>query len=87
MRIVIKLFAQAAELAQTAQMEADLQEPATVQTAVDFLARQNAALAELLPNCAVALNRRYTQRSTTLGEGDELAIIPPVSGGSLGGAC
>ncbi|MBE3555575.1 MAG: MoaD/ThiS family protein [Firmicutes bacterium] len=87
MRIVIKLFAQAAELAKAAQMEAELQEPATVQTAVDFLAHQNAALAKLLPNCAVALNRRYTHRNATLGDGDELAIIPPVSGGSLGGHC
>ena len=31
----------------------------------------------------LAVNRSYAQRETTLADGDEIALIPPVSGGAF----
>jgi MoaE-MoaD fusion protein len=37
---------------------------------------------ELLPTLAVALNQQYANAETTLAAGDEIALLPPVSGGT-----
>lgn len=39
----------------------------------------------LWPNLAVAINRQYASRNQELHEGDEIALLPPVSGGSNAG--
>ncbi len=36
----------------------------------------------LWPRVAVAVNRQYAQRAQPLAEGDEVALLPPVSGGA-----
>ena len=38
-------------------------------------------IADLLPRCAVAVNHEYATDDQPLHPGDEVAIIPPVSGG------
>ena len=38
-------------------------------------------LKELLPTCALAVNCVYAHDDTVLRDGDEVAILPPVSGG------
>ena len=40
------------------------------------------ALADIWSSIAVAVNRDYVDRSHQLADGDELALLPPVSGGS-----
>lgn len=37
--------------------------------------------AELLQRSAIAVNREYASRETMLRDGDEVAVLPPVSGG------
>ena len=37
--------------------------------------------AELLQRSAVAVNHEYVSWETTLRDGDEVAVLPPVSGG------
>jgi MoaE-MoaD fusion protein len=39
------------------------------------------ALRALLPSCAVWVNRSAAPRTTVLRSGDEVAVLPPVSGG------
>ncbi|MCC7493034.1 MAG: MoaD/ThiS family protein [Fimbriimonadaceae bacterium] len=79
MRIVVRAFAAARELL-GAQRELDLPAEATVGTAW-------AALCELQPGLAafqlrgLAVNRVYAPAEQPLHEGDEVAVIPPVSGG------
>jgi molybdopterin converting factor subunit 1 len=41
------------------------------------------ALGEEPPGLAVAVNRSYADRTTPLADGDEVAFIPPVSGGAV----
>jgi len=51
----------------------------------DLLARcgsKNARLKECLGSLAVAVNQRYADPSTKLQSGDEVALLPPVSGGA-----
>ncbi|GBC98909.1 Molybdopterin synthase catalytic subunit [bacterium HR17] len=59
--------------------------PATtsVATVMATLAERFPSLQELLPHCRLALNGRYVEGALQLRDGDHLALIPPVSGGSV----
>ena len=56
-------------------------EGATVTDARDELLRRLPAVASHLGGCAFAVNRNYSTASARLSDGDEVAVIPPVSGG------
>ncbi len=79
----MKLFAVLRERAGRDALALDLDEPATVGDALAALARHD-GLAEVLARVPVvmAVNRDYADDDRSLHEGDELALIPPVSGGS-----
>jgi len=48
---------------------------------LDALAARWPALGEVLPGCACAVGDRVVPRARTLGPGERLALLPPVSGG------
>jgi molybdopterin converting factor subunit 1 len=77
MQVRIRLFAQLRERAGTAELELELPEGACVRDALAALDE----LADGLPLVA-AVNREYAQPDARLAAGDELALIPPVSGGA-----
>jgi MoaE-MoaD fusion protein len=81
MQIHIKLFAVLRETAGTGQLILDLPPGATVASAAAALAQQTPATTKFLNRVAYAVNQNYVNSTTTLSDGDELAIIPPVSGG------
>ena len=60
----------------------DLPAGATVADAVARIGETWPALSRLLPAVRVAVNREFASPSQPLAEGDELALIPPVSGGA-----
>ena len=75
------LFASYRERAGTAEVDLELPDGATVG---DMIGR----LVELHPNTAsdpsrvvAAVNREYREQGHVLSDGDEAALIPPVSGG------
>jgi len=76
MRVSVRLFAGLRERAGEDRIELELPDRASVGDAL-------AALAELTGGIRVvmAVNREYANASTPLSAGDELALIPPVSGG------
>lgn len=39
------------------------------------------SLSGLLPRCAMAVNRTYASDDSSIATGDEVALLPPVSGG------
>jgi molybdopterin converting factor subunit 1 len=80
MTITIKFFALGRELIGTNALTLELPESATVHDALTSVSAQHPRFAEL-PSFLVALNTSYAERSAALKHGDELAIIPPVSGG------
>jgi MoaE-MoaD fusion protein len=82
--VEVRLFAMLRERAGTGTRELRLPPGATVADALDRLAEQDASLGELLARMPVstAVNREYAATATVLEAGDELALIPPVSGGA-----
>ncbi len=81
MRITVRFFALLRDRAGVGQVELTLEEGATVAVAAELVGRQFTNLAALLPRIAYAINQSYVDRSARLCDGDELALIPPVSGG------
>lgn len=81
MRIAVRLFASLRELAGADRVELDLPESATPEAAWRGLVERHPALASRRPALAAAVNRRYARFDEPLHDGDELAFIPPVSGG------
>jgi molybdopterin converting factor subunit 1 len=81
MRVAVKLFAAGRELAGAAECVLELDDAATVADVRRKLVEQCAALAPLVPRSLVAVNADYAADATPLQAGDEVALIPPVSGG------
>ena len=76
---IVRLFASAREAAGTNRDEVDA---ATVGEALDVaVARFGAGFAAVLPTCKLWVNGEPADAATPLGERDELAVLPPVSGG------
>ncbi len=76
MRVTVRLFAALRERAGAGRHELELPEGAT---AGDVFAAL--AIGAEPPGLAYAVNREYAERSAALRDGDEVAVIPPVSGG------
>ncbi|HZL38154.1 MAG TPA: MoaD/ThiS family protein [Tepidisphaeraceae bacterium] len=81
MTITVRLFSVVRERAGISQVALTLPELATVAVARDALLERFPALRALTAGTAFAVNLSYTSLETQLHEGDELALIPPVSGG------
>jgi len=79
MEVTVRLFAMLRERAGAPELTLELPEGARVS---DALASEPlAALADGIP-LVMAVNREYADAEQVLDAGDELALIPPVSGGS-----
>jgi MoaE-MoaD fusion protein len=82
MRVRVRLFAMQRELAGTREHALDLADGATVADAWDGLVAAFPVLAPGRDSVRFARNGAYADAATTLAEGDEVAMIPPVSGGA-----
>jgi molybdopterin synthase catalytic subunit len=82
MRIRVRLFAIQRELAGAREVALDLADGATVAAAWDGLVARHPVLAPGRDSVRFARNGAYADPTTVLSDGDELAIIPPVSGGA-----
>jgi MoaE-MoaD fusion protein len=76
MEVTVRLFAMLRERAGARELVLDLPDGASVRDALDELGE----LADGLP-LVMAVNREYAREEEVLSPGDELALIPPVSGG------
>ena len=81
MRVRVRLFATQREIAGTREVGLDLGDDATVADAWDALVGRYPALAPGRDFVRFARNGAYADETTSLAEGDEVAMIPPVSGG------
>jgi molybdopterin synthase catalytic subunit len=86
MHIRIRLFALQRELAGTREIALELPPGATVEAGWQALVERHPVLAPGRPSMRFARNGEYADPGDALAEGDELAFIPPVSGGSTGDA-
>lgn len=83
MTVRVRLFAILRERAGRESLQIELPEGATVAEAIERLA-EDEALAELFARMPMrlAVNREYAAPETPLHAEDELALVPPISGGA-----
>jgi molybdopterin converting factor subunit 1 len=82
-RVPVRLFAGLRERAGAPSIDVELTEPATVGGLLAALAET--PVGALPPrSCIVAVNREYADPEQAIVPGDEVALIPPVSGGADG---
>jgi molybdopterin converting factor subunit 1 len=81
MHVTVRLFARLRELAGASELRQELPDGAMAKTAWESLVRACPALAEYEPAISCAVNEEYARLTTPLKNGDEVAFLPPVSGG------
>jgi molybdopterin converting factor subunit 1 len=79
--VTIRLFARLRELAGAGELRRELANGATARDAWDDLVREFAALEPYGTAISCAVNETYAKLATALHDGDEVAFLPPVSGG------
>jgi molybdopterin converting factor subunit 1 len=80
-RVSVRLFAGLRERAGTDRLEVELPEGARVADVLAAMA--GTPVGELRPReCVVAVNREYAPADAPVQTGDEVALVPPVSGGA-----
>jgi len=82
MKVRVRLFAVQRELAGTREVALELADGADVEAAWSALVARHPVLAPGRPSVRFARNGDYADPTTPLADGDEVAMIPPVSGGS-----
>jgi len=78
MRVTVRLFAGLRERAGTGRQDLELRNGASVEDVWPAL-----GLGEEPAGLVYAVNRTYVERDQALEDGDEVALIPPVSGGAF----
>lgn len=80
-RVRCRLFARYAEVAGVEEVEVVVPAPATVADAVQALRRSVPGGLALPERPLVARNRTHALLGDPVGDGDELALLPPLAGG------
>jgi MoaE-MoaD fusion protein len=80
-RVKVLFFASLAARVGVGEMFVDLPAGAKVSDLVDGLAKDYAAVGEMRGKLAYAVNLEYRKAGELLTDGDEVALIAPVSGG------
>jgi molybdopterin converting factor subunit 1 len=83
MFVTIRLFARLREIAGASELERTLPDGATAGAAWNALVGEFPALKDYGAAVSCAVNEEYTKLTATLEDGDEVAFLPPVSGGAL----
>src|SRR5689334_1291151 len=81
LRVRVRLFAVQRELAGTREVALELPDSATVEDAWSAIVGRVPALAPGRTSVRFAVNGDYADAGHRLVDGDEVAFIPPVSGG------
>jgi MoaE-MoaD fusion protein len=82
MRVLVRLFASYREAAGVGRLELELPPGATVKDAIFKILKDHPLIAEGR-QVVIAKNHDYVTSDEPLADGDEVALIPPVSGGAM----
>lgn len=82
MQVNVLLFGQLKEIVGASEQQVELPEDACVADLFDHYRRRFPRLEELRTSIAVAVNQEYAEGAAPLRAGDEVAFLPPVSGGA-----
>jgi sulfur-carrier protein len=81
MFVTVKLFAKLREIAGAGEVRLGLADNAVVRDAWQQLQSSHAGMAPYASSISCAVNADYSRMSARLKDGDEVAFLPPVSGG------
>jgi MoaE-MoaD fusion protein len=81
-RVKVLFFGQLKDIAGRSEDAAEIQAGATLETLFDHYASQFPRMRDLRPSIVIARNHQFAHSATPVSEGDEIAFLPPVSGGS-----
>ncbi len=81
MRVTIQLFARLRDIAGAGTLVREAGPGSTVESVWKALAGECPGLAPYRSSLSCAVNAEYARFHTTLADGDEVAFLPPVSGG------
>ena len=82
MRVKVQLFARLRELAGRGECECDVRDGATVDDVWEALTARYPGLAPFGGAASCAVNTEFARKTAAVHEGDHVAFLPPVSGGS-----
>ena len=82
MRVRVLFFGVLKDLMGQASDTLELTEDATVADVLEHYKLQTPTIREILPSLALSVNQNYAGPGVALGDGDEVALLPPVSGGT-----
>jgi molybdopterin converting factor subunit 1 len=80
-RVTVKLFARLRDIAGSSEMARDVAPGATIGSVWRDLANEYPELANYERSISSAVNADYAKMDQVLSDGDEIAFLPPVSGG------
>ena len=81
MRVTVRFFARLRELVGAGELEREVPSGATVGTVWEGLVGDYPAIAAYTASMSCAVNIDYARMTTPVSDGDEVAFLPPVSGG------
>lgn len=82
MHVTIRLFARLREMAGAPEINRTLPDGSSVRTAWDSLVGEFPGFDDYSRAVSCAVNEEYARMTTLLSDGDDVAFLPPVSGGS-----
>jgi len=82
MQVHVLFFGAVKDLLERSRETLELPEGARLQSVLSHYARQAPRFEALIPSLALSVNQEYSSTDFPLRAGDEVAILPPVSGGS-----
>jgi MoaE-MoaD fusion protein len=86
MKVRTKFFAAIKDIVGTPEVELELPDGITAGELFQSYCQQHASLSRYATNTMISVNLEFVPPETRLHEGDEIAFIPPVSGGCESGA-
>lgn len=81
MRVTVLFFASCSDIVGSRSLELEPAPGQTVQQLLDDLISKFPKLSRMERSLMISVNQSYVDRAQMLVDGDEIALIPPVSGG------
>ena len=81
MRVTVRLFARLRNIAGAPELARDVAPGSTIGSVWRSLAEEYPELSQYERSISSAVNADYAKMDRTLSDGDEIAFLPPVSGG------
>ncbi|HTR80368.1 MAG TPA: molybdopterin converting factor subunit 1 [Bacteroidota bacterium] len=79
--VTVRFFASARDVAKRSEMKLELPPASVAADVLERITSQFPAMKDLRTFTRIAVNESYVGSDFALSDGDEIAVIPPVSGG------